>query len=228
MLPKLLALVDDDETFAEFLSRYLESRGVAVARFSSSNDLLAHERAYEFDFYVLDLMLPGIDGLDLIKVLRLRTSAGLLVVSGRMSPDVFKEVVEAGADMYLAKPVLFEQVAVAVQAVQRRAAAVTAPMLDWKLDRRARQIVAPDGVRVDLSEIDLSIFECLLAAQGQAVTRDELRDRLGEAGKQDDSDTLTATIYRLRRRIERATPMTVPLHSKAKVGYIFKAPLSEI
>jgi len=220
-----VALVDDDPEYTEFLAQYLRDRGAQVDVFPDSNDLLAHHDPYGYAFYVLDLMLPGVDGADLIKVLRRRSDAGVLVVSGRLAPDVFRQVITAGADMYLAKPVQFEQVALAIQAVQRRIEASSTAQTVWRLDRRARQLIAPDAARVDLSDADLSILECFLEAEGNVVERDTLRQRLGRNQDTDNTDGLNATIYRLRRRIERATPTLVPLQSRSRVGYVFKAPL---
>ena len=220
-----IALVDDDPEYTEFLAQYLRDRGARVDVFPDSNDLLAHHDPYGYDFYVLDLMLPGVDGAELIKVLRRRTDAGLLVVSGRLAPDVFRQVITAGADMYLAKPVQFEQVALAIQAVQRRIEASSAAQTVWKLDQRARQLIAPDGAKVDLSDADLSMLECFLEADGEVVSREMLRQRLGRTPDNDSADGLNATIYRLRRRIERATPALVPLQSRSRVGYVFRAPL---
>ena len=225
MLPKTLALVDDDDEYTEFLAQYLRERRVAVTVFGDSNHLLADPGAYDYDFYVVDLMLPGIGGIDLIKVLRLRTEAGLLVISGRLSADVFKHVVDAGADMYLTKPVQFEQVALSIRAVMRRAAVPSQGAVPWRLDRRGRQLVAPDGARIDLSDADQAVMECFLAADGGNVTRKTLRTRLGYDLDGDNTDGLNATIYRLRRRIEKATALVVPLQSKSRVGYLFKAPL---
>lgn len=228
MLPKTLALVDDDPEYTEFLSHYLRDQGVQVDVFDDSNDLLAHTVAYGYDFYVVDLMLPGVDGAELIKVIRRRSNAGVLVVSGRLAPDVFQQAITAGADMYLAKPVQFEQVALAIHAVQRRVVNTSPANAPWTLDRRARQLVAPDGTRVDLSDTDLAVMECFLEADGEAVTREALRQRLGQSTDADSGDGLNATIYRLRRRIERATPALVPLHAKSRVGYVFRAPLKAI
>lgn len=225
MLPKTLAVVDDDPEFAEFLSQDLRDRGVGVNVYGDSNDLLALNDPYAHDFYVVDLTLPGIDGLNLIKLIRRRSDAGILVVSGRLGPEVFEQVITAGADMYLAKPVQFEQVALAVLAVQRRAGRGAQPLLPWRLDRRARQLVAPDGALVDLSEADLAVMECFVDAAGEVVARDVLRQRLGRTPDDEAGDGINATIYRLRRRIERATPSLVPLQSKSRVGYVFRAPL---
>jgi len=228
MLPNTLALVEDDPDFAEFLAQHLRELGPTVDVFHDSNDLLAHADPYGYAFYVVDLMLPGVDGVELIRLLRRRSDAGIVVCSGRLAPDVFKQVVQAGADMYLAKPVQFEQVSLAIQAVQRRAAAATPALAAWKFDRRARQLVAPDTARVDLSDADLVVLECFVEAKGEPVTREALCQRLGRTPESDAADGLNATIYRLRRRIERATPITVPLQSKSRVGYVFRAPLSDI
>lgn len=225
---KSLALVDDDREYSEGLCGYLREQGIAVHSFADSNDLLAHADPYAYEFYVVDLMLPGVDGVELIKVLRRRSDAGLLVVSGRLGPEVFKQVITAGADMYLAKPVQFEQVALAIQAVRRRAGAADPARNTWRLDRRIGQLVAPDGARVDLSDADRALIECFVEAHGEVVRRETLLRRLGRADDVEASGGLNATVFRLRRRIERATPVTVPLQTKSGVGYVFRAPLKAI
>ncbi len=228
MLPKTLALIDDDREYAEFLSQFLREQGIDVDVFPDSNDLLAHVEPYRYGFYLVDLRLPGVDGVNLIKVLRLRSAVGVLVVSGQLGPEVFTSVMAAGADMYLAKPVQFEQVAIAIKAVQRRAGATSAGNPAWRLDRRTQQLLAPDGSRVDLSDLDLAVVECFIAANGEAVSREQLRQQLGQGADSSATDSLNATIYRLRRRIEKATPTSVPLQSKSRVGYVFRAPLQAV
>lgn len=225
LLPHSLALIDDDKEYTKFLSKDLAERGIRVDVFEDSNDLLVHSGAYAYDFYVMDLMLPGVDGLDLIKLLRRRTDAGVLVVSGRLAPDVFEASITSGADMYLAKPVRFEQVVVAIQGVLRRAALANPAHAPWRLDRITRQLIAPDGVRIELNDMDLLVIESFIEADGDVVTREALYARLGQTAEIDASGSLNAVIYRLRRRIERATPIVVPLLSKSRVGYVFRAPL---
>lgn len=228
MLPNKIALVDDDEEYAEVLAQYIRGLGAGVDLFIDSNDLLTQGDPFGYDFYVVDLTLPGVDGVDLIKVLRRRSEAGVLVVSGRVGADVFEEVVGAGADMYLVKPVQFEQVALAIKAVYRRTGKAGATPAEWKLDRRMGQLEAPDGARVGLSETDQLLLECFVEARGEVVSRDALRQRLGGPVQADAADGLNAMIYRLRRRIERATPIVVPLQSKSRIGYVFRAPLRVI
>jgi DNA-binding response OmpR family regulator len=228
MLPRTIALVDDDHDHIHFLGQHLRERGMQVDVFGDSNDLLTHLEPYGYDFYVVDLMLPGVDGVELIKLLRRRTQAGVVVVSGRLAADVFAQVMTAGADMYLAKPVQFEQVELAIKAVQRRSLQPGSTEPVWKLDRRARQLVAPDGARVDLGSADLAVMACFLEAKGEPVTRETLQLQLGRTPEDGQADGLNATIFRLRRRIERATPAPLPLQTKSRVGYAFKAPLVAI
>lgn len=227
MLPSTLALIDDDRLFTDSLSRYLGELGIAVSTFADGADLLASADPYRYDFYVADLMLPSVDGIALINVLRRRTGAGVLVVSGRLAPDTFKRVVKAGADMYLAKPVQFEQVAVAIEAVQRRAGSGDAQKT-WRLDRRIGQLVAPDGARIDLSEQDQALIECFVEADGEVVARETLSRRLGKPTEPEALGGLNGTVFRLRRRIERATTAAMPLQAKSGVGYAFRAPLKAI
>ncbi len=226
MLPKTLALVEDDLEFRSGLARYLAQLGIEVEAFADSNELLAHERAFDFDFYVTDLMLPGVQGIELIKVLRCRSNAGVVVVSGRLSPETFKETITAGADMYLSKPVQFDQIALVIEAVQRRVGVTGQQQNAWRLDRNAGQLVAPDGARIDLSEADCALMACFVEAKGEVVSREALLQRLGKASEQGTAGGLNATIFRLRRRIERATPATVPLQTKSGIGYAFSATIT--
>ncbi len=225
MLPRTLALVDDDLEYGEFLAAHLRTQGVQVQHYADSSDLLADLSPYQHEFYVVDLMLPGVDGVELIRILRKRTDAGILVVSGRLGPEVFAQVITTGADMFLNKPVTFEQVELAVRAVHRRIVMTATQSSAWKLNRQQSTLTTPDGKPVELSATDLALMECFLEAQGGVVLREHMQECLGHAPGDMASNNLHATIYRLRRRIERATPMAVPLQSQQRVGYVFKAPL---
>jgi two-component system, OmpR family, response regulator len=228
MLPKSLALIDDDVDFTDAFSSYLREQGVDVRVFADSSDLLASESPFGYDFYVVDLMLPGVVGDELIRILRRRTDAGVLVVSGKVGASTFEGVVDAGADMYLEKPVSLEQILLVIRALQRRAVMRGQREQSWSVDLRASQLLAPDGAKVDLSETDLMVLRCFLDAEGGIVTRETLIQRLGRDDTNTLDNTLHATIYRLRRRIEKASKSLVPLQSEPRVGYIFRAPLKSL
>ena len=222
--PRTLALVDDDPAFSEYLIQYLCERGIQARWFPDSDDLLCSDRPFDFDFYVLDLMLPGVDGLGLLRLLRKRSQAGVLVVSGMAAPSVSDQVITAGADMHLSKPASFEQILMAIGGVYRRSAGQAPTAAPWRLDVGRRLLLSPEGARVELSPTDLSVLGCLLDAGGDTVSRETLAARLGRA-PDDDANLLNATIYRLRRRIERATNELTPLQARSRSGYVFRAPL---
>lgn len=225
MMTKTLALIDDDRDYTEFLAQHLRELGTQVDVFADGSDLVTDPKAFNYDFYIVDLSLPGVDGLTLIKLLRRRTSVGVLVVSGRLAPGDFKHVIDAGADMYLTKPVQFEQVELVMKAVQRRIESASKVDLVWVLDRHARQLVTPTGARADLTDVDLAVLECFVEAEGGTVTRDALLAVLrGMPGSTEHLD-LGATIYRLRRRIGRVAPDALPLQAKSGVGYLFSSPI---
>jgi two-component system, OmpR family, response regulator len=228
MLPKTLAIIDDDVDFTDSFSAYMREQGVDVKVFCDSGDLLASESPFGFDFYVVDLMLPTVEGDQLIRILRKRTNAGVLVVSGKLGRSVFEGVVDAGADMYLDKPVTLEQILLVTKALQRRAELRGLREQGWVVDLRASQLLAPDGAKVDLSDTDLTVLRCFLDADGGIVTRETLVQRLGRNDANTLDNTLHATIYRLRRRIEKASSSLVPLQSEPRIGYVFRAPLKAL
>jgi two-component system OmpR family response regulator len=127
--------------------------------------------------------------------------------------------------MHLAKPATFEQILMAVAAVYRRSRPAAEREDVWRLDETAGLLHAPDGAVIELSPTDLTVLQCLLEAGGETVSRAVLAERIGLAGD-DDPNLLAATIYRLRRRIERATPALVPLQAKSRLGYAFRARLT--
>lgn len=228
MLPKTLALIDDDADFTDSFASFLREQGVEVSVFADSSDLLASESPFGYEFYLVDLMLPGVDGDELIRILRRRTDAGVLVVSGKVGSSVFEAVIDAGADMYLEKPVGMEQILLVVKALYRRAVLRGQREQGWTVDLRASQLIAPDGAKVDLSDTDITVLRCFLDAEGGIVTRDTLIARLGRESASTLDNTLHATIYRLRRRIEKASSSLVPLQSEPRVGYVFRAPLKSL
>ena len=228
MLPKTLAIIDDDVDFTDALTTYLRDLDVSVSVFGDSSDLLASESPFGYEFYLVDLMLPGVAGDELIRILRRRTDAGVLVVSGKVGVSTFEAVVDAGADMYLEKPVGLEQILLVIRALHRRAVLRGQREQGWAVDLRASQLVAPDGAKVDLSDTDITVMRCFLDAEGGIVTRDTLIHRLGRDDTNTLDNTLHATIYRLRRRIEKASTSLVPLQSEPRIGYVFRAPLKSL
>jgi DNA-binding response OmpR family regulator len=225
MLPTTLALVDDHSEYADSLSNFLRERGLIVDVFTNRYKLLACGDPFGYDFYVAEVLQSGMEAVDLIKALRLRSTAGILMVSGRVEPENFTSTLDAGADMYVARPFFFETVAIAISAVYRRSRETGSESHIWRLDRRTQQLIAPGGATIDLTELDVALVECFLNAKGEAVTRNSLLSCLGQVANTNAAASLTATVYRLRRRIEKATSTLAPLRSKSRNGYVFQGVL---
>lgn len=226
MLPPTLTIVDDDADYREFLAQHLRRQGVRVRTFVDGNRLLADPEPFADAFYVIDLMLPGVGGEELIRILRLRSEAGVLVVTGKAESGVFEDVLTAGADMHLAKPVSLEQITLAIGAVYRRVVRQhDRTQQAWLLDTDRQRLTSPGGEVIELGDNDVTILSCFPSADGAVVPRETLCERLGRPVLDTSDNGLHAMIYRLRRRIEKVTGSVVPLQSQSRVGYVFKAPI---
>lgn len=225
-LPVTLTIVDDDADYREFLAQHLRRQGMRVRTFADSNHLLADADPFGDAFYIIDLMLPGVGGEDLIRILRLRSEAGVLVVTGKAEAGVFENVLTAGADMHLGKPVSLDQITLAISAVYRR---IVRQRDDtqraWQLDADRQRLTSPEGDVIELGDNDVTILSCFPQADGGVVPRETLCERLGRPVLDTSDNGLHAMIYRLRRRIEKVTGSVVPLQSQSRVGYVFKAPI---
>lgn len=226
-LPPTLTIVDDDGDYREYLAQHLRQQGVKVRTFADGNHFLADANPFGDAFYVIDLMMPGVSGEELIRILRLRNDeAGVMVVTGKAEAGVFENVLGAGADMHVAKPVSLEQITLAIAAVHRR---IGRPRdtgsRSWMLDTDRHRLTSPEGEVIELGDNDVTILSCFPPAVGGVVTREILCERLGRPVLDTSDNGLHAMIYRLRRRIEKVTGAVVPLQSQSRVGYVFKAPI---
>jgi two-component system KDP operon response regulator KdpE len=225
--PKKICIVDDDDDFVEFLGPYLGVRGLLTVGFANAEALLKSDKLSSFDFYILDLGLPGIDGVDLITLIRGQTSAGILVISGRMGADAFNSALTAGADMFINKPVRFDQVFNAIASVCRRTSFKSTASTPWKLDSRRSQFVSPSGSVVDLTPVELKILSSLCADINNPMSRQDLADAAGIVQNIDDRN-LDSAIFRLRRKIENGTDQPSPLKTVHGLGYQISEPVEVI
>ena len=225
--PKNICIVDDDDDFVEFLGQYLGVRGLLSAGFETAEALLKSNKLSSFDFYILDLGLPGIDGVDLITLIRGQTSAGILVISGRMGADAFNSALTAGADMFINKPVRFDQVFNAIASVCRRTLTKSTTSKPWRLDSRRSQFSSPTGSVIELTPVELKILSSLCDNFGNPMSRQDLADAAGIVQNIDDRN-LDSAIFRLRRKIESGTDQPSPLKTVHGLGYQISEPVEVI
>lgn len=200
-----------------------------INRFDDSDDFLLSTQAFSFDFYVVHLRQQGVQGMDLIRLIRRRSAAGIVAI-GHTANDEFAWALDAGADAVVDQDAPAHHLVAAIAAVRRRISQgggvlSASSQGAWTLLESQSLLKAPDGTRIPLSGADLAIMQCFAAAQGARVDRRLLVERLWgtDAGTMDNA--LHATLYRLRKRIEQAGQSFVPVHAIARVGYEFRARL---
>lgn len=223
--PSEICIVDDDEDFAVFLADYLMLKGCRCTVFTSAEDLLGKSDFEKYDFFILDLGLPGIDGIDLTALVRGRSNAGILIISGRLGPDAFNSALAAGADMFINKPVRFDQVQQATQSIWRRYSDPRARSGSWVLTRDLTHLQSPTGAEVPLSPYEGRLMDKLRQAEGSAVSRADLAEAASGSGKE-DSRNLDASFFRLRRKIEREAKQQSPFRTVHGVGYQLVEPIA--
>lgn len=223
--PTNVAIVDSDEANLEVIERDLVGFGFNASSFRCTEDLLTAPTPFDFQQYVIELDLPGIGGLALIKTLRRRTTAGVLVLTTDPSPETFVDAMEAGADMLLLKPADSRQVIAALRAIGRRAQGQSDSAGTWLLDLHMQTLRTPKGAVVDLSSTDCVVMQCLAQANEQPVSKNDLNRHIGRTPTDEFDNGLHATIYRLRKKIERTCGEVAPIHTVAGVGYVFKGPV---
>lgn len=189
-----------------------------VALFASGNAFLADAKIDIYDFFVVDLGLPGIDGVDLIMMIRAQSNAGVIIISGRMGPDAFNAGLSAGADMFLNKPVRFDQVLQAIRTVSLRVSRGDTGATAWDLATGDSELRCSNGPSVKLTPLELQIMQTLALHRTDGCDRKTLGNELG---LQDGNAArnLDAAIFRLRKKIESTTKRAAPIRTVHGVGY---------
>ena len=220
-------VVDDDPTVTEVLSRYLEREGIDVRVAATGEEALRLADGVPPDLVVLDLMLPGITGMDVLRRLRATVAVPVVVLSARGTETDRVAGLDLGADDYVAKPFSPREVAARVRSVLRRAtgdAEATDRVLDFgdlRIDLRARTVLA-GGRPAPLTAREFDLLSFLARHAGEAFDRSAI---LGEVWgwTYGDESTVTVHVRRLRQKVE-ADPST-PRHLLTVwgVGYRFAA-----
>ena len=223
--PARFCIVDDDSEFVEFLADYLRARGAEASGWKSAEEFIASDQVERFDFFIFDLNLGRIDGVDLIALVRAQTNKGILVVSGRMGPDAFNSALAAGADMFVNKPVRFDQIYHAVASVARRTGVEQVRRtIPWMFDPEEGRLVSPEGAEVALSPVETRILATLNAAGTAPVQRSQFLDFSSDASGAHRN--LDAAIFRLRRKVEAETGTRPPFRTVHAVGFQMIAPMA--
>ncbi|MCF7745614.1 response regulator [Aeromonas veronii] len=233
-----ILVVDDHSEIRDLLKRFLEQHGLRVscARDGKEMKRLLEER--EFDLLVLDLMMPGEDGLTLCRELRVKSNLPIIMLTA-MGEETDRIIgLEMGADDYLAKPFNPRELLARIKAVMRRTQADNQPAAEpltrdlrfdrWLLDVNRRELVDEDGVGLSLSTAEFDLLKVFLERPQRVLSRDQLLDlaRGREAVAFDRAiDTL---VSRLRRKLERDPKNPELIKTIWGGGYMFSADVTPV
>jgi len=224
--PSIL-LVDDDLRLIELLARYLDKEGFRVRNARDGVDMDAQLAAARPDLIVLDLMLPGEDGLSIARRLRAGSDIPVIILSARGSELDRIVGLEVGADDYLAKPFNPRELLARIRAVLRRqrpipteAAATQVPFGDFVLDLDAQRLLR-HGREVDITAGDFALLEVLATHPNRVMTRDQLVDRLKGYDRSPFDRSIDVRVTRLRKKIEVDPASPLFLRTVWGRGYMF-------
>lgn len=217
-----LLVVEDNDRLAETLTSLLRGEGHAVDLVTNGEDADATLAAEAFDLVILDLGLPGMDGLDVLRRLRdRRAETAVLILTSRAALDDRVKGLNLGADDYLTKPFEIEEFDARVRALlRRRARAAGASLVVGELvfDVSARTASLQDAA-LDLPKRELDLLEALMVRAGRVTSKQELVEAISAFDGSVSESAIELYVSRLRRKLE---PMGVRIRALRGIGYILE------
>ena len=219
-------LVEDDRKTASFVAKALRAEGVAVDVLHHGDEALAAVAVTPFDGMVLDVMLPGRDGLSVLRRMReqgIQTPVMLLSARGGVEERV--EGLDAGADDYLSKPFALAELVARVRALTRRSSEARAPVLrvgDLSLDTVSRRAERA-GRRIELSNREYRLLEFLMRSAGRVCSRMVILEKVWDYSFDPGTNLVDVYISKLREKIDAGHEVKV-LHSVRGAGYVLREP----
>ncbi len=218
--PRVL-VVEDEPDLQEALVAYLGMEGMQAHGVGRLADAQAWMAAHEFDILLLDLGLPDGDGMNWLRMRQDLRDKGVIITTARSDGLSRVSGVRAGADVYLVKPVLPEEIVSLVHNLMRRLHG-QAPST-WVLDSTGWRLIAPDGRPLKLTHSEHMLLQRLAQSCGQAVSREDLAICLGHNPEHYDYRRLEIMVRRLRNKAQDTWGQPMPLETAHRQGYAFTA-----
>lgn len=225
-----LLLVEDERSIREPLVRLLEREQFRVTAVEDANRARDELAAGAFDLAILDIMMPGEDGLSLTRFIRSQSPLPIILLTAR-SEDIDRIVgLEIGADDYLGKPFNPRELVARIRAVLRRSESTGAISVEpgpqgfrfgaWFLDSRARQLNHRHE-QVPITDGEFRLLEAMLARAGRVLSRDQLLDLTHHRSAEPFDRAIDNMVFRLRRRIEPDPSQPEMIRTVHGAGYVF-------
>jgi two-component system OmpR family response regulator len=215
MLKGTILCVDDDQNIQDVLGHYLESDGYICLKSITGEEALSYVQTHKIDVILLDLVLPDMEGLNLINLMRDKTNAAIIVVSGKLDTTEKIICLEMGADDYITKPFEMRELSARIKAVLRRTnkeptTTITIEtqsqngilqFLDWTLAQGKYQLFDSSGNSLDLTTGEFKLLEALALSANRVLSREQLFD-LTRVGRFDVYDrAIDIQIARIRKKL---------------------------
>ena len=219
-------MVEDDETIAAFVAKGLQEAGFLVDQARDGRTGLRMALDTSYDAAIVDVMLPGLDGLELVESLRRRgVRTPVLILSARHTVDDRVRGLQAGGDDYLVKPFAFAELLARIQALLRRASGRSEPTRlvvgDLEMDLLARE-VRRAGKKIDLRPKEQALLEYLMRQAGKVVSKTMILSHVYEYSFDPGTNVVDVLVHRLRDRIDRDFEPKM-LHTVRGMGYVLRA-----
>ena len=237
--PPHVMVVDDDPEIRAVLTEYLANNQMRVTALASGREMLEAFETEAIDLVLLDVRMPGENGMMLTQALRERASVPVMLLTGNAEEADRVMGLELGADDYVTKPFSPRELLARIRAVLRRYQAPSdAPARDdkrrafrfagWELNLRTRKLTAPDGRKLDLSNGEFSLLAAFCGSAQRVLSRDQLitLSRLHNAEVYER--TVDVQIVRLRRKIEPDPARPELIVTERGAGYIFAPPVESL
>ena len=222
-----ILLIEDDSATATYVARGLTEQGHRCETLADGTDGLFQATRESYDVVIVDRMLPGLDGLSLVRALRAaRRTVPVLFLTALGGLDDRVEGLEAGADDYLTKPFAFAELLARVNALARRPpvqeVATTLKVADLDLDLLARSATRA-GQPIDLLPKEYALLQVLMQNAGRVVTRTMLLERVWDFHFDPQTSVVETHVSRLRAKIDKPFAVAL-LHTVKNAGYSIHAP----
>jgi len=220
-MSRKVLIVEDEEKLARLLADYLQQSGFVTLIVADGAEVVALVRQQSPDLILLDIMLPGKDGLEICREIRTFSSVPIIMITARIEEIDRLLGLELGADDYICKPFSPREVVARVKAVLRRSDKEAAIRVSGLQLDEARYRATLDGTELDLTAVEFKLLQFLADSPGRIYNRQQLMDRIYPDERIVSDRTIDSHIKKLRKKIADVSTATELIHSVYGVGYKF-------